>query len=92
MAVERQLTNLTNVQRIICAFTTCGIKQDTYQLTWMMLAVLAVWRQFTNLINVQSSCKRARPVIKSRHLPVDLGEVDGVGFVEAAHKFKQCAE
>ncbi len=41
---------------------------------------MAVERQLTNLTNVQSSWYQVR------HLPVDLGEVAGVGRVEAAHK------
>ncbi len=52
LAVERQLTNLTNVESS-CACVTHGIKPDTYHLTWVRLAVE---RQLTNLTNVQSSC------------------------------------
>ncbi len=63
LAVERQLINLTNVQRSY-SHATHGIKPDTYQLTWVRLLGLAVKRQLTNLTNVQSSCASATRGIK----------------------------
>ncbi len=43
---------------------TCGIKPDTYQLTWVRLAGVGVVEAATDLTNVQNSCASATHGIK----------------------------